>query len=417
MSMSMVHRPLGQLLVQERLIDESTLGDLLREQRQTQRPLGRLVVENGHCTEKDVWRCLAKQHDLSWVDLGDASPQPEAISLLTPEVAKELGVLPLSVRWEGSARRLLVAVREPQDVRAVPALAEQTGCRVEAALCDPAQLRLALDRYMDARTVLGNHSTDEDLLRPIGDVDEVDTGIRRAVDQDLRAAGVPEDSLVAAQPVLDPEDVEALLLEPGDFDELLEAEPEAVAAAMEVLEADEVGAHEEPAAEGEPVILLEHGRNAPRAPSPGVDDVFPDPVELPALPADDEVISLRNQVAGLRARLEELTLQVAEVEPLRRRVRELEAELAAARGNSWGRVEAVEVEPRADRAVREDPTPVMRAGRVIQEDPTPVLRPSRGARGVSTSGTTAQPEGVSPALQASDPTADRTLDRPAPTTD
>ncbi|MEW5743787.1 MAG: hypothetical protein AB1938_33050, partial [Myxococcota bacterium] len=46
----------------------------------------------------------------------------------------------------------------------------------------------------------------------------------------------------------------------------------------------------------------------------------------------------------------------------------------------------------------------------------PVLRPSRGARGVSTSGTTAQPEGVSPALQASDPTADRTLDRPPPPT-
>jgi hypothetical protein len=149
-----VRRPLGELLVEVRLLPREVVDQALLEQTLKGGRLGELLVAQGYLSPRDVWRALALQLDLPWVSLRNHPPQPLAMQLLAASDARQMGVLPLSLVGEGGARRLTVAVVEPQRQALVPTLEKQLGLQVTAVLCDPAELREALDWY-DAFPVLG----------------------------------------------------------------------------------------------------------------------------------------------------------------------------------------------------------------------------------------------------------------------
>jgi len=106
-------KPLGALLVEAGLIDESQLAEALHDGTQTGERLGEVVVTRGWATEDDVARLLAEQWDLSYVDRASIWFDANALSRLSREDAQNLEALP--VRLEGD--RVMVAVAEPTERR------------------------------------------------------------------------------------------------------------------------------------------------------------------------------------------------------------------------------------------------------------------------------------------------------------
>ncbi len=99
---------LGELLIESGLVD---LGDVLaaleqKKQGTTQR-LGRLLVDRGILSERELTAVLARQHSLEVVDLRDVEPDPEALALVPDAVAHRLRILPLAV--DGSVVTVAVA--------------------------------------------------------------------------------------------------------------------------------------------------------------------------------------------------------------------------------------------------------------------------------------------------------------------
>jgi type IV pilus assembly protein PilB len=112
-------RRIGEVLVEQGIIDEAQLAECLAAQSQhpaTSRPrLGRLVVERGLANEKQVSQALAGALGLPLVDLSRTTIQPDVARLLPRSVSDRHGVL--VVGREGNA--LTVAMSDPTNIVAL----------------------------------------------------------------------------------------------------------------------------------------------------------------------------------------------------------------------------------------------------------------------------------------------------------
>jgi type IV pilus assembly protein PilB len=139
---------LGDLLVAQGVVDAQQIGKALALQKTRKIPLGEALVSLGLATEDQVWRVLARQHKLPFVDLvADAAKggkiRPDIVSAVPEAVAAEQRVVPVALK-DG---RLVLAVDDPLRTFALDTLSFVLNREVAAALTTPAGLRAGLRRY------------------------------------------------------------------------------------------------------------------------------------------------------------------------------------------------------------------------------------------------------------------------------
>jgi type IV pilus assembly protein PilB len=122
---------LGELLLESRLVDRgAVLAALELKRKGASQRIGRLLLDSGVISERDLTTVLARQSRLPVIDLHDVTPQPEALGLLSDNVAHRLKALP--VAFEGNTVVLAVADGT-----------EETAAGIRQAISHPVELRLA----------------------------------------------------------------------------------------------------------------------------------------------------------------------------------------------------------------------------------------------------------------------------------
>ena len=106
---------LGQVLIDEGMLNPQKLELSLQEQRRTGELLGNVLIRLGMVTRKDLARAMAYTADLPFVDLKQTMIDTEAIKKVPKELAKKYRLVPFAI--EGSA--LKVAMENPTDVVAI----------------------------------------------------------------------------------------------------------------------------------------------------------------------------------------------------------------------------------------------------------------------------------------------------------
>jgi twitching motility protein PilT len=135
-----VSKPLGEVLVDERLISREQLQQALLRQTETGQPLGKILLEGGLIEEKSLVEAVSKQIGLPFVDLEGGRLDPQIAGLVPPEFAREREAVP--VRLEDG--KLVVAMVHPANHAAVRAIAEATGYDIQPALAVRRHLLSAL---------------------------------------------------------------------------------------------------------------------------------------------------------------------------------------------------------------------------------------------------------------------------------
>lgn len=140
----MFDRPnLGRLLLTHGVVSDEQLDQALARQQEQGGRLGETLMAMGLCSELEISRALAEQMDLPFIDLEQTPPNPRVMRLLPRELATEYHVVP--VRMEGE--RLVVAARNPLDIRIDHVLRRATGMQVVVASGCPSQVASVLRRY------------------------------------------------------------------------------------------------------------------------------------------------------------------------------------------------------------------------------------------------------------------------------
>ena len=136
-------RLLGQVLKDLELAHEGMIQEALVVQQEEGGRVGEIMVRLGHIQPADLFRGLAQQAGLEFVDLATVEPQREAIEKVDAGTAKAFGVLPLSLQ-DGS---LVVALADPDNTSVLEDLAFSTGLQVRGMVAEGEKLQQALEKY------------------------------------------------------------------------------------------------------------------------------------------------------------------------------------------------------------------------------------------------------------------------------
>ncbi|ENO89223.1 GspE/PulE family protein [Thauera linaloolentis] len=139
--------PIGQLLLDARLIGADQLRIALHEQQQLRRPLGQVLVELGFVSDSALRDVLATRSGHPSVELGDTLADPAALTLVPQALARRHRLLPLQLHK--AERLLVVATANAHDVIALDRLQAELGpgIRVELRIAADVELERAIERH------------------------------------------------------------------------------------------------------------------------------------------------------------------------------------------------------------------------------------------------------------------------------
>ncbi|HVM13823.1 MAG TPA: PilT/PilU family type 4a pilus ATPase [Egibacteraceae bacterium] len=208
---------LGQLLLEQGVVDEATLRTATAQPNGNGESLAKTLIAMGAVTEAQVAATVAGHLGMAFADTTPGGVDPEAASLIAPDIARELGALPVAF---GQDSDLIVAVTDPANTAALERITALTGLHAVPALAARGDLRAAIEARGDVSVVA---EADPGLLafeqEQTIDLDTVLADLLTRGGSDLHlTAGVPPMIRVNGElqplddyPVLTPEELQKML--------------------------------------------------------------------------------------------------------------------------------------------------------------------------------------------------------------
>jgi twitching motility protein PilT len=156
-------KPLGEVLVEERLISREQLSDALSRQRETGRPIGKILLEMGVVNEEALIEAVSRQLGMPYVDLVAFPPASNVATLVPKEVALRHLAVPVDLD-EGA---LVVAMVEPTNQAALREIANLTGYPCKPALGVKRYILEVIEAAHDAAAEADLEPVADDVLREV----------------------------------------------------------------------------------------------------------------------------------------------------------------------------------------------------------------------------------------------------------
>jgi type IV pilus assembly protein PilB len=137
---------LGDMLLEAEVITAEDLQRALEIQQSSGERLGSILIKLEIVDSRMLSELLGAQHSVDGVDLRDTKPSKEALALITPEMARRLGCLPLALDDD----TLSVAMVDPRDEALVAELVRHTGKKVRRMVAPQTTIYSAIVQYYGA---------------------------------------------------------------------------------------------------------------------------------------------------------------------------------------------------------------------------------------------------------------------------
>jgi len=200
-------KPLGEVLIDAGLINETQLGAALNSQRTWGGKLGSTLVRMGFLTEESILRSLSAQLRLPSVDFQKVAVSPEAKKAIDVRTADKYNVMPVAYKEELGKKIVVLAMSDPTNLDAVTEIQFQTGLTVKPVVATESSIMRAIDHYYRnrplresskaARAADAEWDDDEMIIlqhgdeKSVGELDGVDVSeLVRALVQVLEDKGV-----------------------------------------------------------------------------------------------------------------------------------------------------------------------------------------------------------------------------------
>ncbi|MCX7943293.1 MAG: type IV-A pilus assembly ATPase PilB [Deltaproteobacteria bacterium] len=139
-------KPLGELLVREKLISINQLQRALEEQKKSGGRLVDNLIKLGFAKDDQLANFLSSQYGIPVVNLDDYQIDSELIKIVPKEMCIKHTIIPIN--RAGSS--LVIAVADPSNIFVVDDVKFLTGYNVERVLASYSQIKSAIDKYYGA---------------------------------------------------------------------------------------------------------------------------------------------------------------------------------------------------------------------------------------------------------------------------
>lgn len=150
-------KKLGDILVENMIITSEQLNEALVLQQQTNKKLGRILVDEGFAEENQIVRILELQLGISSVNLDTYTIESSAPFLINERLARKHNLIPIRV----DKNKIIVAMSDPLNIFAIDDVKVATGYEVEPVISTYHAIEVAINQFyqkMNAQKVLDEFS-------------------------------------------------------------------------------------------------------------------------------------------------------------------------------------------------------------------------------------------------------------------
>ena len=133
---------LGEILVQGGSVTREQIDEALRQKEGKER-IGQALIRLGMASEEQVFRALAEQTRVPYIDLADVEIDPGAVNPASMKTIFQKKVIPLD-RRNGTMR---VAVSDPLDLEVLDDLRLLLRCRIQPVLARPTEIEKLIKKH------------------------------------------------------------------------------------------------------------------------------------------------------------------------------------------------------------------------------------------------------------------------------
>jgi type IV pilus assembly protein PilB len=136
---------LADILVSFGVLDQKKAEEIKLSEIQQGTPQEELIRKLNVVSDDDLTKAKAKLYNIEYVDLSKIPSSPEAMALLTQDVAQRFSVFPVSV--DKNTGFITVAMSDPMDLNAIEFIEKKTNLRVKAV----AATASAIEEYISSK--------------------------------------------------------------------------------------------------------------------------------------------------------------------------------------------------------------------------------------------------------------------------
>lgn len=151
----------GDLLLQQKLVNTDQVQEARTTSQRQQRPLGQVLIDLGHIDEWRLMQALAVQQGVRAWDFENHKPTEDALAKVPPELCRQYRVLPIEIRGD----LLELAMADPGNLEAIHAVREATSLRIDPLLAEESRIDRIVKRRAGDRTVAAEPERDRELMQ------------------------------------------------------------------------------------------------------------------------------------------------------------------------------------------------------------------------------------------------------------
>lgn len=137
------YKRLGDILMENHLINQKQLDESLRIQMEEKKRLGEVLINKGYVTELDMLNVLQEQLNIKYVKIADMEVDPAIPNLITEKIARRYELIPIALNGD----ILTVAMVDPINFFAREDITLITGYQIEPVISLRHEIMTAIDLF------------------------------------------------------------------------------------------------------------------------------------------------------------------------------------------------------------------------------------------------------------------------------
>ncbi|HEY1683882.1 MAG TPA: ATPase, T2SS/T4P/T4SS family [Tepidisphaeraceae bacterium] len=172
-------KKLGEILVEWGIITSKEVTKALEHAKTKKLRLGEALVDLKLCSETNVYKALAAQHNMEYIELDKSAVAPNATSLVPEELMRKHLIVPLVP--EGS--RMRIAIHDPLDLEMLDILRFRLNKDVRTVLAPKSRIKNILDELLKSSS---SSTIDKTMDKTIDRLrDSLDKSMDKSLDKSL----------------------------------------------------------------------------------------------------------------------------------------------------------------------------------------------------------------------------------------
>jgi type IV pilus assembly protein PilB len=182
------HKRLGEILVEWGIINAQEQQKGVDHAKAKNIRIGEALQDLKLCSESNVYKALAAQHKMEFLDLDKSSVAPNAVNLIPDELMKKHLILPLGME-NGKIR---VAIHDPLDLETLDILRFRLNKELRPVLSPKSRIKRYIDDLFNSSA---SSTIDKTMDRTLKSLDAtMDKSVDRSIDKSIDISNMNEDS-------------------------------------------------------------------------------------------------------------------------------------------------------------------------------------------------------------------------------